>query len=65
MKKEIMLLLSLSKINMYTIVSKFSISKYKIRQWLKTIGIDNYQQLFKKLNEEEWCAYWRLKYAEN
>ncbi|MBV5347783.1 GIY-YIG nuclease family protein [bacterium] len=64
-KKEIMLLLSLSKINMYTIVSKFNMSKYKISQWLKTIGVDNYQHLFKKLNEEEWCVYWRSKYDEN
>lgn len=40
------------KANMSTVSKIYEISLYKIRSWLKEYGIDNYQQLCYKFNNE-------------
>ena len=64
-KQQIIEYLSTHKIKMKDISTLFSISEFKIRQWFREIGVDNYQQLCYKLIDDSWEQYWRIKCSSN
>lgn len=64
-KQQILEYLSTHKIKMKDISTLFSISEFKLRQWFREIGVDNYQQLCYRLVGDSWEQYWRTKCSSN
>lgn len=60
-KKEIVELLSEQKIIRKILCEQFKLSPYKLRQWMKEIGIDNYQNLYKETDVDQWKEFWKDK----
>lgn len=63
LKKEILEYLTHNRCPLSEITERFTISNYKLKQWLKPLGVDNYQHIFRKNKTmEEWTKYWRNLY---
>jgi group I intron endonuclease len=60
-KKEIVTFLSENRSSRQVLCEKYNISSYKIRQWMKEIGVDNYQTLYKENDETHWKEFWKGK----
>jgi len=54
-------ILSRGKIKLSNLSEQLGISLYKTREFIREMGVDNFQQLGYKLSEEEWILYWRNK----
>lgn len=58
-------ILSLCKINMSQLSNRLNLSEYKVRQLIRSLGVDNYQKLCQSTTEEEWKEFWNEKRNEN
>lgn len=52
-------ILSKKKENMNILCVATKMSPYKIRQWFRELGIDNYQRFMFQKTDKEWKSFWR------
>lgn len=57
-KNKAIEILKNKKIYMSEICELIDISLYKFRQWINSIGITNYQQLYNELSNDDWKIFW-------
>lgn len=63
-KKELLTLLCEGKQDLQTLKEKFGFSLFILREWFKSLGIDNYRRFKESHNTEAWISYF-MEVAEN